>query len=199
MVHQKRFSPACERNKDVILEKLKLYTQAPGNLLEIGSGSGQHAAFFSSHLPHINWYPSDQPMYLESIQAYQQDTPNKNFKSPITFKVGHDNFPIIDFSYVFTANTFHIMSQQEVINSLSLLGLHLKSQSYVFVYGPFKKNKEFTSVSNKEFHRSLQVNNPNSGIKDFELIHKHMLEHSFNLVKDHDMPANNQFLVYLKH
>ncbi len=194
---EKPYSPACDRNKEPILELLKSYIKS-GRLLEIGTGTGQHAVYFAKNLTNIEWQTSDVQENHAGIQMWLDEAQLSNVKNPISFQIGRDTFPKGEYDFVYTANTLHIMSWDEVQSLITLLGENSKVNSKVFFYGPFKYNGEYTSKSNLEFDLNLQESNPKKGIRDFEKVQNLMQEAGFDLLKDHEMPANNRMLVFEK-
>ena len=159
MSNAKPFSQACENNKQPILNHLKTVLQDSHDVLEVGSGTGQHAVYFSAHMPWLLWL-------AEHYDA------------------------------IFTANTLHIMGWPEVELFFAKADKHLKATALLCIYGPFKYRDEFTSPSNADFDLWLKGNNPVSGIRDFEAIERLAHNASFSLLADHNMPANNQLLVW---
>jgi len=192
---KKNYSPAADRNKAPILDLLNLYIQK-GRLLEIGSGTGQHAVFFAEKLIDVQWITSDQKRNHSTIKEYLIEAKLKNLHGPETLKVGEDDFPKGQFNYVYTANTLHIMSWKEVKTLIKLLGKRLREGALVFTYGPFNYDGQFTSESNKAFDEQLKNRNPSSGIRNFEDVLAHMQTSGFKLLNDHEMPANNRLLVF---
>lgn len=197
------FSPAADRNKTSILDVLKRYLINPGNLLEVGSGTAQHAVYMAQNLAHINWYTSDQDPYHQGINLcideHKDEHKLENLFRPISFKIGVDQFPsFIHFNYVFSANTLHIMSWDECQELFSLLGESLVNGALVFFYGPFNYNGKFTSVSNSEFDKTLKLNDPGSGIRDFEKVCDSLQSVGITLIEDCPMPANNRTLIFRK-
>ena len=194
-----RNSPSCERNKDVILDILKQYIKnKPDRLFEVGSGTGEHAVYFSKYFSKLNWVSSDRKENHPGLKLRFKKEQLKNLHGPETYDVSKDVFPKLKFDYLFTANTLHIMSWKEVKALLKAFKKHLRPSSLVFIYGPFKYNGEFTSESNAQFDISLKGRDPKSGIRSFEDINDIMLKNGFILKNDHKMPANNQLLVYVR-
>jgi cyclopropane fatty-acyl-phospholipid synthase-like methyltransferase len=191
-----RSAPSVYRNREVILDVLKLYIDMKGELLEIGSGTGEHGVFFAEHFNELNWHLSDCSEHHEVIKEWMNETKLKNLKGPHKLKIGEDDFPKKPFDYVFTANTLHIMSWKEGKTLFKLLGKRLREGSLCFFYGPFNYNGDFTSQSNREFQDWLQQRNPSSGIRNFEDVVAKMKTVGFKLLKDHEMPANNRLLVF---
>ncbi len=207
MINEKPFSPSCERNKEAILEILKLYIKdEPSKLLEIGSGTGQHAVYLSRFFPKLEWYCSDLKDKHSGIEIWLEDEINereqnlmeKNLQEIYSYEVLKDSFPGGDFNYLFTANTFHIMSLQHVLHLIKDAGENLSVNSLFIVYGPFNYAGHFTSESNAQFELWLKDRNPLSGIRDFEAVCETMSVNGFELLVDHEMPANNRTLVFKK-
>jgi cyclopropane fatty-acyl-phospholipid synthase-like methyltransferase len=194
-------SPSVERNKQPILEVLSLYIGEHARLLEIGSGTGEHAIYFSTHFKEMIWVTSDKKEQHPVITQNLRNAKLKNVGGPAQLDVGSDDFPDRPFNYVFTANTLHIMSWKENKSLFKLLGKRLREGAVVFIYGPFNYGGKFTSSSNEEFDKWLKENNPASGVRHFEDVLGLMQKKGFKLLKDHEMPANNRLLVFerLKH
>jgi SAM-dependent methyltransferase len=190
-------SPACERNSGPILEILKEFiTQDDRRLLEVGSGTGQHAVYFAPHFPQLEWYPTDVTGKLKGINQWLYEARIPNIKPPVRFEVGKDDFPKLKFDVVFTANTFHIMHWKEGKSLIKLLGHRLREGSRAIFYGPFKYEGAFTSPSNEGFDRQLKESDPLSGIRSFEDVNNAMIKNGFKLLQDKEMPANNRMLIY---
>lgn len=196
-MNEKKTAPSVARNRGPILEILSLYIkEEKGTLLEIGSGTGEHAIYFAPKFPKLSWVCSDQQENHEVIKAWIEEGNDKNIIGPKSLKIGEDDFPKMSFQYVFTANTLHIMSWKEVKTLIKLIGKRLRQDSLVFIYGPFNYNGEFTSDSNKQFNEWLKQRNPESGIRDFEKVKDLMAKAGLSLEFDHEMPANNRLLVF---
>ncbi len=199
------FSEACERNKDIILETIKPYLSQVQTVLEVGSGTAQHSIHFSQALTHLHWQTSDQTDYLEGICAAIENAKSlnsslDNISLPFELNVNQAVWSEAGQHYgtIYTANTFHIMSQADVEQFFAGLSAVTKAASYLVVYGPFKYNGKFTSESNADFDASLRSRGVGSAIRDFEFVDALALEQGFSLIKDHSMPANNQCLVWQK-
>lgn len=191
------FSQACENNRQPILEVLSEHLKAPGRLLEIGSGTGQHAAWLPAHLPHIEWQPSDLPENLSGIRAWLQQAGLSNVAAPISLDVAGD-WPEADFDYLFTANTFHIMSAQLVERCIEHAGQRLTPEGLLLVYGPFAYAGHHTAESNARFDAMLRQRDPLSGIRDRDWIESLAQSAGLRPIADHAMPANNRTLVFRK-
>lgn len=196
---EKPFSPAADRNKEPILGALKeLLTGEDHKVLEVGSGTGQHGAFFSKAFPHLEWVYSDLERNHEGIKAWARQADNANLTGPLVYEAGKDPFPQGGYDLVFTANTLHIMSWKQVKTLIKDLGKNLSPGSRVAIYGPFNYGGAYTSESNERFDRSLKERDGRSGIRAFEDVKKQMESRGFRLLKDYGMPANNRLLAFLK-
>lgn len=193
----KPFSAACDRNKDPILGVLKEHiTRDHKRVLEIGSGTGQHAVYFAANFPFLEWFPSDVKSQHAGMMEGFKEFKIPNIMPPLKFEIGKDEFPKLKFDVVFTANTLHIMHWKECKTLFKMLGHRLREGSLAMIYGPFNYNGEFTSESNREFDQTLKGRDPLSGIRSFEDVNNNMVKNGFELLEDHEMPANNRMLVY---
>jgi len=193
---KKQATPAIERNKGPILEVLKAYIKGDGRLLEIGSGTGEHAVYIANYFKEVEWLTSDVKAKHKAIKEWLKDYKLKNVFGPEALMVGRDDFPKGIFKYVFTANTLHIMSWKENKTLFKLLGKRLREGSLVFIYGPFNYEGKFTSPSNEAFDKELKERDEKSGIRSFEDVKSQMEKAGFKLIKDHEMPANNRLLSF---
>lgn len=191
-------SPACERNKDVIAEQLKVIFSRCRHVLEIGSGSGQHVVHFAEQMPSITWQPMDLPDYFSVLQHNLAFTP-ANIMPPVELDL--DNMPWIPdvwYDGLFSANCLHIMSWQHVLGFFERAGQQLIEGGTLCIYGPFKYSGEFTSPSNANFELWLKDRDPLSGVRDFEAVVELAQSHGLTLLGDQPMPANNQLLSFSK-
>ncbi|MDV6314836.1 DUF938 domain-containing protein [Idiomarina sp. HP20-50] len=189
------FSQACENNKDPILNILKRAFADSSHVLEVGSGTGQHAVYFARQLTHLKWQASDQPQYLSGITARIKQEGENNQPAPREFDV-FKSAPNGQFDALFTANTCHIMPKEGVERLFDHLGDALKSVKVLCIYGPFNDNGHFTSDSNRAFQQSLQARDSQMGIRDQQWIAKLADQQGFKLKNIHTMPANNQLLEF---
>lgn len=194
---EKPYSAACERNQGPILKVLEdnIFPQ-DSRLLEIGSGTGQHAVYFAPHFPRLEWHPTDLSSNLLGMKKWFDEAHIPNIQKPIRLDVSKDDFPKIKFDVVFTANTLHIMHWKDCKSFMKLLGHRLREGSRAIFYGPFKYDGEFTSPSNAEFDQTLKERDPLSGIRSFDDVNSNMIKNGFELVHDYEMPGNNRTLVY---
>jgi cyclopropane fatty-acyl-phospholipid synthase-like methyltransferase len=189
-------SEACERNKDPILDVLRGAFASTRQVLEIGSGTGQHAVYFARHLPKLRWQPSDTAEYLGTLRARIESEGGTNLAPPVRLDVRTHPWPIGDIDGVFSANTLHIMSWEAVREFFRGVGAHLAARGVLCIYGPFRYAGRYTSESNAAFDRYLKERDPASGIRDFEAVDELARQEGLELDGDHDMPAHNRTLVW---
>ena len=194
----RKFSEACEQNKDPILAILKHVFQDCNGVLEIGSGTGQHAVYFAKYLPHLIWQPSDLVENLSSIQAWIEEEQLPNIQTPFELDVCEHPWPISTTDAIFTANAFHIMSWDMVKQFFTGVGEVLSDKGILYVYGPFSYQGKHTSPSNENFDRYLKQRDPLSGVRDFVDVSKLAGAQGLVLLEDYDMPVNNRSLVWQK-
>ena len=194
----KPFSQACENNKQPILTVLQQAFADIDRVLEIGSGTGQHAVHFAAAMPWLHWQPSDRAENLPGIRAWCADAGLHNLAPPLELDVMVSPWPAIVTSGVFSANTAHIMSWPAVETFVSGVGACVPSGGRFCLYGPFNYQGRYTSASNAEFDTWLRSRDPLSGIRDFEAIERLAQAVGFVLEADHPMPANNRTLVWRK-
>ena len=193
---ERPFSQACENNKGPILAVLQQHCQAPGALLEIGSGTGQHAAWLSAQLPHLQWQASDVADNLPGIRLWQQEPANRSLPA-LELDVSGD-WPAGPYRYLFTANTFHIMSAEQVSRCIEHGCERLEAGGAFLVYGPFNYDGRYTSESNARFDAWLKAAGSHRGIRDQEWVVEAFSRHGATLRADHAMPANNRILVFTR-
>jgi SAM-dependent methyltransferase len=192
------FSAACERNKDPILEVLRIRFADRTQVLEIGSGTGQHAVYFAGALAHLTWHPTEQLAYLADLAERVKLEGPHNLRAPTLLDVRQAVWPLRSVDAIFTANTLHIMSWPEVVALYRGLGAVLAPGGVFCAYGPFRYEGRYTSDSNREFDRMLQERDPNSGLRDIREVTILAEEYGLRLDADHDLPANNRLLIFTK-
>lgn len=191
----KPFSQACVNNQGPILAILEQAFADVSRVLEIGSGTGQHAVYFAPGLPHLRWQPSDRQENIAGIHAWMDDHPSRNLSKPLVLDVDL-RWPKGEYDGVFTANTCHIMSWQSVINLFQGVGRLAAEDTSFAIYGPFKYGGKFTTESNANFDQWLRTQGSHQGVRNIEDIVELAAEQGFSLVKDYPMPANNQLLLF---
>ncbi len=167
-------------------------------MLEIGSGTGQHAVHFAAHLPHLTWQPSDRAEYLSGLRERIAREGPPNLHPAVELDVRELPWPIEAVDAVFTANTLHIMDWDAVQDFFRGVGSVLSAPGVLCIYGPFRYRGGYTSESNAQFDRYLQGRDPRSGLRDFEKVNKLALAQGLRLLDDIAMPANNQLLIWHK-
>jgi len=192
----KPFSPASERNRDPILEVLREHFAHAREVLEIGSGTGQHAVHFAAAMPWLGWQCSDRADYLPGIRAWLDEVALPNTPPPVELDVAQGAWPARTFDAVFSANTLHIMGWPEVQACFAGLDKTLAADAVLAVYGPFNYGGQFTSDSNREFDASLKARDGRMGIRDAEAVDALAQTIGLRLVDDIAMPANNRCRVW---
>lgn len=192
------YSSAAERNRSPILEQLQTLIPRQGSVLEIGSGTGQHAVFFTQNLPGLCWQPTDREENMEGLAARIKLEGSSNILPPITLDVMHDSWPGVSYDGVYSANTAHIMPWEAVEAMFAGVGEHLQSQALFCLYGPFNIDNCFTSQSNAQFDAHLRAQDSTMGIRDMGLIESLANQHHLTLEQKITMPANNFILVFQK-
>lgn len=197
MQKDKPFSQACENNKAPILEKLTELFKQPGTILEIGTGTGQHAVHFASHLPQLMWQPTDHPQNARLSLAWIEESGLTNINPPIALNVLNGDWsglPAI--TAAFAANTAHIMAWEEVQAMFRGVAGALPGDGIFCLYGPFSYGGKHTSPSNERFDLSLRTQAAHMGIRAIEDLKALGDETGLALEKDFEMPANNRLLVW---
>jgi len=191
----KPFSQACVNNRQPIAQILQRAFSEVSKVLEIGSGTGQHAVYFAPRLRHLIWQPSDCPENLQGIHAWLDEYRFDNLRNPLELDV-NSHWPDATFDGFFTANTCHIMSWSSVVSLFTGIGRVAQPMATLAIYGPFKYDGLFTSESNARFDAWLKQQAPHQGIRDVEDISGLAAQIGFELAEDNAMPANNQLLVF---
>jgi len=190
----KAFSQACENNKGPLLAVLEPLFAGCRTVLEIGSGSGQHAAFFAAHMPWLQWQTSDLRGNHASIAAWIDGIDNA--RAPLSLDVDADEWPDERYDGAFSANTAHIMPWASVMHLFHGVGGVLASGGVFALYGPFNYAGRYTSAGNERFDRELRAADAQLGIRDFEAVTELAHAAGMRLLADHAMPANNRTLVW---
>jgi hypothetical protein len=196
--HMMPSSEACERNKGPILEVLRSVFADRSHVLEIGSGTGQHAVHFAAHLEHVTWHPTERLSALPELAARIQAEGGRNLRQPMVLDVRQSVWPLRSADAVFTANTLHILSWPDVTAMFHGIGGTLTPGGVVCVYGPFRYEGRFTSPSNLEFDRLLRERDAESGIREIHDLTALASSFGLRLDADHDLPAHNRLLVFMK-
>lgn len=192
------WSAASERNRDPILAVLARAFAGRRRVLEIGSGTGQHAVHFAAALPALSWQASDRAENLDGIRAWLDQAGLPNTPAPLPLDVRDGVWPTGPFDAVFTANTLHIMGPEEVETLFRRLPEVLAADARLAIYGPFNYGGQFTSPSNAQFDASLRASDPRRGIRDVEWITQLARRAGLTLGQDCAMPANNRLLLWTR-
>jgi cyclopropane fatty-acyl-phospholipid synthase-like methyltransferase len=201
---QIRWSEACDRNRAPILAVLQRHLADRHRVLEIGSGTGQHAEYFAAALPHLQWQATDHPDHLPGIAERLQAAGLPNAPAPWPLQAvlsptpGLGPLPAapLAFDAVFSANTLHIMSWAHVQALFAGLPAVMTDDAVLCVYGPFNAQGAYSSDSNRQFDAWLKARDPASGIRDAEAVDALAAAVGLKLVEDAAMPANNRLRVW---
>ncbi|MFT2091364.1 DUF938 domain-containing protein [Paraglaciecola sp. 2405UD69-4] len=191
----KPFSQSCENNKDVILKVLEQALKEHNKVLEIGSGTGQHAVYFGEHLSHLQWQTSDMVHNHNGIRTWLADCDASNILPPVEFTLGKSDWPKGEFDAVFTANTTHIMQPAEAQLMMEMIAKNLPEGGVFCQYGPFNIDGKYTSESNQRFDKHLESEGC-GGIRSVEELVA--WAKGLTLVDKVAMPANNFILIWRK-
>jgi SAM-dependent methyltransferase len=196
----KPYAESCEQNREPVLNVLKQEIAGRRRLLEIGSGTGQHAVYLAGEFPDLVWQTSEVSAMHEGIHAWlEEDTAPPNVLPPLNLDVCNDSWPEAgSYDAVFSANTVHIISWPQVQCLFSGVGKVLEAGGVFCLYGPFNYNGHYTSESHARFDVWLKQRDPLSGIRDFGALNELAGEAGLELKKDYEMPANNRILTWLK-
>lgn len=201
----KLFSPACERNKEPILTVLTETLAAASTVLEVASGTGQHAVYFGQHMPHLSWLTSDLQVNHASIRAWIEESGLANVRVPVVLDVDDApwslrdaGLPVANVDAIYSSNMLHIVSWPQVNQFFNGLSRLLKSGGALCIYGPFRYKGEFSSEGDARFDQILKEQNATSGIRDFEAVDALAVAEGLRLEKDVPMPANNHLLIWRK-
>lgn len=191
-------APATERNRDAILDVLRQEFAQVAKVLEIGSGTGQHAVYFGDRMPWLEWQTSDRSDNRAGINAWIAESSVRNVRPPLELDVEQVTQLADIYDAVFSANTAHIMSFDAVICMFAIVGRSLRESGVFCLYGPFNLEGNFTSQSNEAFDRSLRSQDPGMGIRDLESLQALGMENGLRMLRRYAMPANNMLLVWTK-
>ena len=195
---EKPFSQSCENNKRPILEALRTHLDGLTDVLEIGSGTGQHAVFFGAQMPEVVWQTSDLPDNHAGIRAWIDEAGLANVLPPLALDVMREPWPLDRADAVFSANTAHIMHWPAVQAMLRGVGVRLAAGGLFLLYGPFNEGGDYTSDSNRDFDAWLAARDSESGIRDLEAVDAEARAAGLARIAFHPMPANNRLGVWRK-
>jgi SAM-dependent methyltransferase len=199
-------SAAFHRNHEPIWAVLSRWIEdKPGNVLEVGSGTGQHIIEFARKAPHLLWWPSDyDPRNIESIDAWRQVSHVQNVEPARHVDVcalewglsPEDSATLSDLTAIFCANVIHISPWRTARGLMWGASQRLHPGGRLFLYGPFKQDGRHTAPSNEAFDQSLRARNPEWGVRDINDVRNVAEEHGLMLAEIEPMPANNMILIF---
>jgi SAM-dependent methyltransferase len=192
----KPYAESCEQNREPILAVLREAFGDRQRVLEIASGTGQHAVYFGQALPHLVWQTSELPENHAGIQAWLDEAQLCNVLPPLALDVNAADWPAEPVDAIFNANTVHIIAWPAVERMFAGIGRVLGVGGILCLYGPFNYGGEFTSESNARFDVWLKSRDPNSGVRDFEAINMLAEAQGLRLLRDVAMPSNNRTLIW---
>lgn len=194
----KPFAESCEQNKEPILAVLCDVFADRTRVLEIASGTGQHAIHFGRALPHLIWQTSELAHNHQGIREWLDEAALPNVLPPLELDVTGEAWPVGEFDAVFNANTVHIVSWSSVEHMFAGIGRALAPRGLLCLYGPFNYGGTYSAESNARFDVWLKSRDPASGVRDFEALDRLAREHGLALASDVAMPADNRILVWEK-
>ncbi len=201
----RQYAPATQRNREPIIEVLLQVLPASGTILEIASGTGEHAVFFAPRLVPRKWLPSDQnPQLRASIAAWAEHFPSDNLYPPLELDASmpvwpvekSENLPELPIVAIVNINMIHISPWSACLGLMAGAGRILPPDGILYLYGPFKKNQEHTAPSNAAFDQSLQMQNPEWGVRNLEDVVAAAKAQNLVLQATYQMPANNLSVVF---
>lgn len=187
---------AADRNKEPIRQGLAKLLPEQGRVLEIGSGTGQHAVYFAQHFQHLQWVTSDLPENHPAIRSNLDKTPLANLAGPLLLDVAQDQWPSLEVQAVYTSNTCHIMAWEEVLAMFRGVSGLLAGGGRFLIYGPFNLGGKFTSQSNRDFDAGLRRRAAHMGVRDIGALEAEAALLGLTLEARMDMPANNMLLCW---
>ncbi len=192
----RRSAPAALRNREPIKEVLRGWLPDNGLVLEIGSGTGEHAVYFAEHFPNLEWQPSDvHPDSLESIRAWRQETQLSNVREPIAIDAAKSDWPIDGADAVLSINMVHISPWHSALGLIAGAARVLPPSGGLILYGPWLKDDVPTAPSNIAFDADLRERDSQWGLRRVEEFAAAAEPHGFALIETHSMPANNLMLL----
>lgn len=197
------FSAAADRNKEAIGDALQTVLNRSNTVLEIGSGSGQHAVYLCQRFSHLQWQVTEQSQYLDGLQSAVSVASLDNILSPFELAVGVVNDSSskkleANYSIVYSANTAHIMGFDQVPALFTVASQCLDNDGCFALYGPFKENGQHNSDGNRDFDASLRSQDSRMGIRDIEDLVEFASASGLVLADQFSMPANNRILLWQK-
>ena len=193
---EKPFAESCARNREPILAVLREVFADRRQVLEIASGTGQHAVHFGAALPHLHWQTSELPANHAGIRAWLDEAGLANVSPPLALDVDDPVWPVAEVDAIFNANTVHIIAWPSVERMFAGIGRVLAPGGLLCLYGPFNYGGRYTAESNARFDVWLKQRDPVSGVRDFEALDALARAQGLVLQRDFDMPSDNHTLVW---
>jgi len=192
-----RHAPATLRNREPILAVLDRVLPDSGIVLEIASGTGEHATWLAPKLPGIAWQPTDaDPSALDSIAAWTKESGAPNVLPPLVLDVCEDKWPVAAAAAIFCANMIHIAPWAAAEGLVRGAARILPPGGLLVLYGPFMIDGAHTAPSNASFDEGLRARNPEWGVRDLGAVSALAAGHGFELLEKVEMPANNLTVVF---
>lgn len=198
IARNKPYSAACDNNRDPILGIISRVFANTSEVLEVGSGTGQHAVYFGEAMPWLTWRTSDLVDQHKGINAWVSEAGLENVKAPVGLNVDSPKWPFDSVDGIFSANTLHIVSWESVVNFFENGTKLLTDGGNLVIYGSFNYAGRYTSESNQRFDGWLKQRDTRSGVRDFEAVNRLAEQQGLKLLEDNAMPANNRLLVWRK-
>ncbi|MEE9319926.1 MAG: DUF938 domain-containing protein [Granulosicoccus sp.] len=195
---RKTWSPSAERNRIPIARALSPLLNKSDEVLELGSGTGQHVCYFSERFPDVRWQPTERPVQLADLRDRTSELDRWNLASPIALDINQQPWPVDSADVCLTINTLHIISWAAVKVVFGGASTVLPIGGKLCVYGPMIINGQHTSAGNQNFDRTLRAAEPLSGIRDLDKLEALALQNGFLPGQCTDMPANNAFVVWTR-
>lgn len=201
MSNAKQYAPATQRNQEPILQVLQRILPPTGNILEISSGTGEHAIYFAPRLKPRVWIPSEPQLYLrESIIAWREDFPSDYLASPLAIDTTEPIWAVetekIEINAIVNINMIHIAPWSACLGLIAGAGRILPSGGILYLYGPYKQNGQHTAASNAAFDESLQTRHPEWGVRNLEDVIEAAKAQGLAFVEAIPMPANNLSVIF---
>lgn len=199
----RQYAPATERNRDPIFNVLVTVLPPKGNILEVASGTGEHAVYFAPKLKNRQWIPSEpDEIRRKSIEAWQQFSPSPNLCHPYNINVLNSNWfePLkdLEITTIVNINMIHISPWEACLGLIQGASNLLPLEGILYLYGPYKREGKHTSPSNESFDQSLRSQNQSWGVRDLESVVEIAEKQGFKLLKTVAMPANNLSVIFQK-
>ena len=192
-------SPSAERNRDPILEVLARVLPRKGLVLEIGSGTGQHVAYFAKHLPQLAWQPSDPDAgFRRSIALWVRHERLRNVMEPVPLDVHERPWPVTAAEAIVCINVVHVSPWTATLALLDGAGKILPSAGVLYLYGPYRRRDRPTAASNEAFDADLRAHDPTWGLREIDEVSAAAARSGLDFAEVADMPANNSSLIFVR-